>query len=91
MTIREVIEAKIAKARAWGIGAWVLMALSALFLRDSQAASLALLPTAVFFGSGIYALFLIRCPRCYERINQALRWRMLEACPNCGVQFNEKA
>ena len=90
MTIGELLKDRMFKARVVSITSWILVVLSIyLFKNEGGLGLLALIPSAAFFGSVLYVLYFVRCPKCDIRVGQAMSsYKKLNFCPNCGADFN---
>lgn len=90
MTIRELLKARLFKARAAIVGCW-LLGVGILFLDVPVSYKIwASLISAFGIGAAVlYMLYFVRCPKCGARIGQAMTGiRKFNFCPTCGVSVD---
>ncbi|WP_091637930.1 hypothetical protein [Lysobacter sp. cf310] len=92
MTIRELLKAKLFKARVVGFGCW-LLCVGVIFLDvPERYKAWVLIPTLGFVGAVLYMFYCVRCPKCGARIGQAMMgMRKSNFCPSCGVGLDTRA
>ena len=91
-TIRETLKAKMLKAKIAAFGFWLLFAAGFFLPKDSAYLPLLVIPFIGFAGSVLYMLLFIRCPKCGERLGQAMSGiSKVNFCPSCGTSFDASA
>jgi hypothetical protein len=97
MTIKEFITKKLRKATMIGFLFWLAFGATIIIPKEGNLFFISLIPFAGFFGTIIYIIFFVKCPKCSTPLGQASmsyrnpfsRKTKLNFCPNCGVDFNE--
>jgi hypothetical protein len=91
MTIRQQLRSQLFKARGVAFACWFVLAGVILFSPSDRWRALAVIPFAGFFGSVVYMIFFIKCPKCRAQLGQTMNsMRKANFCPGCGVSFDEE-
>ena len=90
-TIREALKAQMFKARTISFGFWLLFAAGFFLPKGSALQPLLFIPFIGFAGSVLYIIFFVKCPKCGERLGQAMSsMTKPNFCPGCGVNFDSR-
>lgn len=92
MTVRELINTKMRRAR-WASYGFLLLFVPALFWPRGSSYDLFLL--VPFIGSAasiLYVFYFVRCPKCGAQLGYVVSsLKKVDFCPTCGGHFDERA
>ena len=97
ITIREHLAKRTKATMAVAFAAWLFFAITGVLGGAYFDPAIGMIGFVAFGGAVLYALFFIKCPRCFAKLGQltgslvfSREKDRLNFCPHCGVNLDER-